>query len=401
MSITKENKLVLSIGILCFQGFGIRIFDGVLNGAIVLWFIILLLLNWIYVKHVPISYWGKMACAVLLYYLFCFVKNVSAYPYLIVAWMSAAVVLTPYYLNKANFVFVMRRFTRFCMYYSLFHIPIMILFKNNLIITSFGMNPRTFLYLFYFNGADGGGFAGMPRIQGFCWEPSCWNLLLDLNLIFALYFKEKRWIIIASVFAIVTIMSTTGLVVMAIILGLYYLMNMKLKKIIQTSLIFGISVALIGPIIYSNVSKKLDSGSGNARIGDFAIASVVMKEHPLVGIDMNNLTHNMLVINAREEAWTSTGDKEGYMEQGMVNSFAALFVEWGIPITFLIFFLMIRTPLIVDKKLKVLYIVALLFVLMGSPISRTGFFYMYAFSTFLLAKSVKNMNYSKGKYENN
>ena len=88
----------------------------------------------------------------------------------------------------------------------------------------------------------------------------------------------------------------------------------------------------------------------------------------------------MLIINARENAWTSTGDKEGYMEQGMVNSFAALFVEWGIPITLLIFYLMFKTPLINDNKLKLLYIVAVLCVLMGSPISRTGFFYMYAFA---------------------
>lgn len=82
------------------------------------------------------------------------------------------------------------------------------------------------------------------------------------------------------------------------------------------------------------------------------------------------------------------------MEQGMVNSFAALFVEWGIPITLLIFYLMFKTPLINDNKLKLLYIVAVLCVLMGSPISRTGFFYMYAFSTFLLAKTnIKEKKY--------
>lgn len=389
MYISKDNKLALSMGILCFQGFGIRIFDGVFNGAIALWLIVLTVLNWKYVMRVPVSYWGKMVGVVLSYYLFSLVKGISVEPFLIVAWASSAVVLTPYYLRQANFVMVMKRLTRFCMYYCLCHIPIMILFKNNLITTSFGMNPRTFLYLFYFNGADGGGFAGMPRIQGFCWEPSCWNLLLDLNLAFALCFKEKRSVIIASIFAIVSIMSTTGLMVMAIIVTLYYISNMKLKKAVQTSVVLALFAVIVGPIIYNNVSKKLESGSGNARVGDFAIATAVLKEHPLVGIDTENLTKNMLVMNAREAAWTSTGDKQGYMEQGMVNSFAALFCEWGAPITLVIFALMFKSPLIGDKKLKLLYMVAVLCVLMGSPISKTGFFYMYAFSTFLFKKQLK------------
>lgn len=385
MSISSDNKLALSMGVLCFQGFGIRIFEGVMEGAIVLWLIVLAILNWRYVERVPLSYWGKIVGISMLYYAFCMMKGVPILPFLIVAWLSAAVVLTPYYLRQADFVHTMKRLTRFCMYYSLCHIPIMILFKNNLTTTSFGMTPKTFLYLFYFNGQEG--FAGMNRIQGFCWEPSCWNLLLDLNLIFALYFKEKKSIIIASVLAIISIMSTTGLVVMSVIFCLYYLFNMKLKKAIQSAVVLALFVALVGPIVYSNVSEKLETGSGNARVGDFAIATAVMQEHPWIGIDTENLTKNMLVINARENAWTSEGDKEGYMEQGMVNSFAALVVEWGIPITLLIFLLMFKSPLIEDKKLKLLYIVAVLCVLMGTPIAKTGFFYMYAFSTILINKT--------------
>lgn len=384
MLISKDNQLVLSIGILCFQGFGLRIFEGVMQGGIVLWLIVLVLLNWRYAKYVPLSYWAKLLGVIVFYVCFCMIKGVAIIPYLIVAWLSAAFVLTPYYLRQADFVNTMWRLARFSMYYGLCHIPIMIIFKNNLITTSLGMHPKTFLYLFWFNHEEG--FAGMNRIQGFCWEPSCWNLLLDINLVFALFFKEKKSIIIASIIAIVSVMSTTGLLVMTIILALFYLTNMKLKKAIQTSIIFGLFAIFVGPIVYNNVSEKLSSGSGNARMGDFAIAEAAMQEHPWVGIDTENLTKNMLVMNAREAAWTSTGDKQGYMEQGMVNSFAALFCEWGAPITLVIFALMFRSPLIEDKKLKLLYMVAVLCVLMGSPISKTGFFYMYAFSTFLFKK---------------
>lgn len=384
MTISEDNKLALSMGVLCFQGFGIRIFEGIMDGAIVLWLIVLTIMNWRYVRTVPHAYWFKIGLVVIGYFLFSMIKGVSILPYLIVAWVSAAVVLTPYYLRQADFVHVMRRFTRFCMYYCLCHIPIMLFLKGALITTSFGMNPKTFLYLFYFNGGEG--FAGMNRIQGFCWEPSCWNLLLDLNLVFALYFKEKKSTIIASIVSIVSIMSTTGLAVMLIIIVMYYVTNLRLKNIFGTIIFLSLFAVVVGPIIYSNISEKLSTGSGNARVGDFAIAATVMKNHPWLGIDYDNLTKNMLVLQARDEAWTSQGDYEGYMEQGMVNSFAALVVEWGIPITLLIFVLMFKTPLIENKQLRFLYLIAILCVLMGTPIARTGFFYMYALSSILLYK---------------
>lgn len=384
MTISEDNKLTLSIGVLCFQGFGIRIFEGVFNSAIVLWFFLLIILNRKYIKVVPNSYWIKSGVVVLCYCIFSFIKGSAVLPYMIVAWLSAVVVLTPYYLRQADFISVMRKFTRFCMYYCLCHIPIMLFLKGALITTSFGMHPKTFLYLFYFNGGEG--FAGMNRIQGFCWEPSCWNILLDLNLVFALYFKEKKSIIIASIISIVSIMSTTGLAVMLIIIVLYYVTNLRLKNVFGTIISLSLFAVVVGPVIYSNISEKLTTGSGNARVGDFAIAAAVISNHPWVGIDMENLTNNPLVFAAREDAWTSQGDYEGYMEQGMVNSFAALVVEWGIPITLLIFVLMFRTPLIENKQLRFLYLIAILCVLMGTPIARTGFFYMYALSSILLYK---------------
>ena len=383
MTISKDdNKLAPSMGVLCFQGFGIRIFEGVMDGAIVLWLVVLIIMNRRYVRLVPHTYWFKVGFVVIAYFLFSLIKGVSVLPYLIVAWISAAVVLTPYYLRQADFVYVMRRFTRFCMYYCLCHIPIMLFLKGALITTPFGMNPKTFLYLFYFNGGEG--FAGMNRIQGFCWEPSCWNLLLDLNFVFALYFKEKRSIIIASIIAIVSIMSTTGLVVMLIVFVIYYLLNLSKDNFIKVAIVLALFAMIVGPIVYNNMTEKLETGSGNARVGDFAIASAVIISHPLMGIDLEKLTDNPLVFAARQDAWTSNGDYEGYMEQGMVNSFAALVVEWGIPITLLIFVLMFRTPLIENKQLRLLYLTAILCVLMGTPIARTGFFYMYALSPLLM-----------------
>lgn len=372
-----------TLGILCFQGFGIRIFEGVIEGTIVLWLLVLAVINRRYLTRTPLSYWVKMVSLVLLYFLFCIVKGIAVVPFLIIAWLSSAVVLTRY-MQEKNFIGDMRKLTRFCMYYSLLHVPIMLLFGQFIMNTNLGMHPKTFCFLFWFN--QGEGILGFNRIQGFCWEPSCWNTLLDLNLVFALYYKEKRSIQILSILAIVTIMSTTGIAVMGIILVAYFLLSLQRKQFLKTVFISGIVFAILAPFVYAELEKKLSDGSGNARMGDFAIAGAVMLQSPIWGADLDNITQNMAAVAAREDAWTSQGDFEGYMEQGMVNSFAALFVEWGLPITLLIFFAMYKTPLIEESKLKLLFVVTILSVLMGTPIARTGFFYLFSLSTLLLSR---------------
>ena len=56
----KKNVIhPISLGILCFQGLGLRIFEGVFNGGIVVWAIVLFLLNFKYVAKQPNSYWIK------------------------------------------------------------------------------------------------------------------------------------------------------------------------------------------------------------------------------------------------------------------------------------------------------------------------------------------------------
>lgn len=395
MNINRQQKRVLSLGILCFQGFGLRIFEGVLDGAIVLWTCVLLLLNWQYATRVPKSYWVKMGTIAALYVLFCIFKGVEVVPYLVVAWMSAAIVLTPYCYGGKNFVEDLRKLTRFCLYYGLCHIPIMLFFHSGLITTDFGMHPKTFLYLFYFNQAEG--LWGLNRIQGFCWEPSCWNLLLNLNLVFTLYYKDSLTKILLSILAIVSVMSTTGVVVMAVIIISYFVMMMSLKRktLVRTFTFLGLFGIFVMPFILQELENKLNDGSGNARMGDFAIAKIVATQSPLMGADLDNITSNREAMRIRDAAWTVEGDYEGYMNQGMVNSFAALFVEWGLPITLLLFYLMYKTPLIEERKLKWLFIITILCVLMGTPIARTGFFYLFSLSTILFGKKKVTARKSK------
>ena len=219
----KKNIGALSLGILCFQGFGIRIFEH----AIMVWLILLCFINYSYLIKSPQSYWLKFIFFIFFSLIFSILKG-SFFPfYIYVAWGSSAVVLSRYLYKENSFIDDLKKLTLFCMYYNLMHIPIMYLLKGALIQSSLSMEPYTFLYLFWFNREET--IFGGYRIQGFCWEPSCWNLLLNINLIFALFYSSSKKYIGLSIICIVAIMSTTGLIVMsAIILMFFYLISKKL-----------------------------------------------------------------------------------------------------------------------------------------------------------------------------
>ena len=387
--ISKEQRnRILSLGILCFQGFGIRVFDNILPGAIVVWTMLLLLLNFKIILKLKISAWIRFVAILVIYFIFCFIKEVAPLPFLITAWFSAFFVLANYVTEPSLFLDDFRKFCKLCTYYSLLHIPIMLFLKGALVTTNFGMSPKTFLYLFYFTSSG-------DRIQGFCWEPSCWNLLVNFNLVFSLYFKEGIKKNILSILAVVSIMSTTGLVVMGLIIFIYYLINLKSSRLIGTCIVAVAMVALMLPFISTELTEKINTGSGQSRVGDFAIAAAIMDISPWLGADLDNITTNMIAMKARSESWDVSGDYSGYMDQGMVNSFASLFVEWGIPIALLILLGLFSTPLLKGKGLKVLFFVTLVGVIIGTPITRTGFFYLFPFSCLLIPKFCKKVKYGE------
>jgi len=383
VSFQKDILGPLTIGILCFQSFGLRIFDGVIPGAIVLWTIILIGLTYESTRKIKTQQWCLMGGLVIFYFAFSLIKGVKPTYFLIFSWLSAFVVTCKYQHKRQRFVQDLSALCKGCMYYSLLHIPIMVFLNSFLIETEMPMEPKTFLGLFWFNHDEG--LFGFPRIQGFAWEPSCWNLLLNLNLVFVLHYRRNIKELILSIIAIVSIMSTTGLVVMVLIFLVNWLFSLQRGNIIKTFCIGFCILALIGPFTYNQFNQKMNTGSGNTRMGDVAIAAAVIAQNPIFGADLDNIANNDVAMVARGMSWEQENDpSEAYMEQGMVNSFAALFVEWGIIIAVLILVLFYRNRLIIDRKLNILIALTVFCVIFGTPITRTGFFYMFVISSFLL-----------------
>ncbi|WP_313672167.1 hypothetical protein [Sphingobacterium multivorum] len=395
---------VVSLGILSFQGFGIRIFENVFSGAIVLWTVLLLILNYRSLINLNVKVILRFVFFIVFYFVFCVIKKSPPSLYLLAAWLSSLIVLSNYLQVENSFSKDLYKLTKFCVFYSLLHIPIMVLFKSNLMSTPFNMNPKTFLYLFYFNKDDG--FFGLPRIQGFAWEPSCWNLLLNINVLLALYFKKSRFQLTAGIVSVISVMSTTGLSALAILLCLYSFVfgNKESKKY---RFIYIILLVALAPFIYVNIQDKLSVGSGTQRLGDVNVATAIMESNPFLGADVKELKHNKIAIRAKEETWGDTyGDFEGYMNEGITNAVAGMFIEWGLVLSTLFLFFLFKNPLFPDKRLRFVFAIVLLVVLFGTPIFNTGFVFIsilsyYLMPTDFLEKRKRYLKYLKIKNNEN
>jgi len=380
-------RRLLSLFILVFEGFGIRVLDGVIPSPIIFWTGLLLLLNIKQIQKLPIMYWMMLLLICAFYTIFSFIKGLQPQVFLYAAWLSAFCVLSNYINKSKRFINDLFYFTKYCVYYNIAHLVALVILYVLLTKTNFGMKPSTILYVFYYNSEES--ILGIPRIQGFCWEPSCWNCLLNLNIALTLAMKKPWKELILPIISIVSVFSTTGFATMLVIFGSYFLCYNKKVSWTYKITVF-LLAAIVFPIAQDNISHKLKTGSGATRYGDFFVASYVIRQSPLLGDDLDNITKNMRAMKAKEKNWGIYGDVNVYSDVGMTNAFAGLFVEYGLIIPIILFLLFYLSPIFPNKETAILVEVCMLFMLMGTPIARTGFFYMFPFSTIFFLKIRKS-----------
>lgn len=372
---------------------GVRLFDEI-SGRIVFFTIIIYFLNRKEINRLGSNVLVRFIFICLFYFLFCLVKNIQPYYPMMLGWLSALFTLAPYVNGCPYFLDDLYKLSRFSVIYSLIHVIVQMVLPFMIIPTDIPMQPKTFLYLLYYNREIG--YMGLNRIQGYCWEPSNWNMILNVNLILSLYLKKPFRNVLEAIIAIITVMSTTGIVVMVATLFLNYLVFSNLPKF-KRIFLFIISATLLGEFAYNELHEKLANASGEARQADMMVALAVAKVHPLLGADIDNLTKNEIAMNARIDSMErGEFNNLGLLErEGMVNSFAGLIVEWGIPLTILIIFSLCRCPLFKDKKLRIFFSIVFLMILTGTPIARCGFFFLFVFSSILANRF---SNYKKNMY---
>jgi hypothetical protein len=366
---------------------GVRIFNEI-PGRIAIFTFVLFLINRKEVLRMKPKVWRSFFYVIGIYLLFSLIKEAKPWTPYIFAWSSALFTMSSYINGCPYFTEDLYRLSKFSVIYSLLHVIIQLLLPPLVTQTHLPMTPKTFLYLFYYNRE--GGILWLNRIQGYCWEPSNWNLVLNTNLALCLYLNKPFKEIFLAILAVICVMSTTGIVVMACTLLLYYLIFSEMSKL-RRIIIIAFGVLLLGGFASTELSNKLSSSSGEARNADFYAATAIVQQNPILGADMNNIENNKYVILARSLSMEEGEFSDpGLMErEGFVNSFASLFVEFGTPLAFLILYALVRSPIFGDKKLSLFYSLVVMLVIMGTPISRTGYFFMYVLSFFLMPRKKK------------
>lgn len=166
-------------------------------------------------------------------------------------------------------------------------------------------------YIFYFapTGIDGNNavpYSSFIRNSGLFWEGGAYQYFLNLALILSLYIKKNpifsfpNWIIVIS---ILSTFSTTGYLIMAIVLASIVMGKSSKRMFFVKTLIM---IPLILSVLFSPVifNKLLDTdsreyvGSTQRRILDTVIDTTIIKDYPALGIGLGN-----------QEIWQSYSDQ--------------------------------------------------------------------------------------------
>lgn len=234
---------------------------------------------------------------------------------------------------------------------------------------------KTFLLLFNYMPSNDSLF---QRNQGVFWEPGVFQLVLNLHL-YNILIERRMSIkkIILPAFLIITTLSTTGLIIMVIILA-YWFFTIRMKKFSMGVVILGVVISgLLLPFVYDNVKSKTEStnGSAAARTFDFLMGMEVIKSEPLIGIGMD--PDNYIKRTGAQDLGRFE-IKRINVERGNTNTFMNVAVMFGIPVGLLFCFALYRQNLF--EKRKLIFLIFFL-ALMSEPLFGMVFLFLICFSS--------------------
>lgn len=390
-----QTKRLLSLGILIFSGLGMRILQ--FNGSLLVYLFILLVLNFKNVKKIP-KRWANIFIFLSLSYSVIFLlKGVLIPWYVPVSMMIALVCLSNYY-NKPPELF-RDDFSKLLKFFMYFHLLGVLLIPLNFLFTPVILgyaNYETFLGLFWYNTRGGPSFFNELRFTGIGWEVGVWQFFLNANLIFSFYCRKNLKYIILSIIAVITAFSTTGLILLAVVLFYSVVLTNRIKfKHLLVLLIIGIFVF---PFIQGNITEKFtgkNAASGLTRLADIYTGALLIKNNPILGSDVDNATaiNNSESYKIKKDLWNGNftdGAFDGYITVTNSNGIMRFIIDWGLPFSLFLIFKTLRSNLLVDNKLMFFFFLMLLISMFSEPISRTGFFYFFILSGFLFKKQLYN-----------
>ena len=270
-----------------------------------------------------------------------------------------------------------------------------------------GVHNLTFLYIFYYMPHSV--FGSIPRLSGWAWEPGCMQMLINLYLVFLVFDNAKiKELLIPSILLVLT-GSSAGYAIYVLVLLFYFLKRGTRNFFLYIPIIILISCTLL-PFLWSNVAEKISLGkdavvntSGAIRIRDLYTGIEVVKNYPLLGIDISDLANSNVYQKIEDNAlnkipgidssfWHSYFD---YAAGGYTNGFFYMHMLWGIlGILLLVSFVKCKLwKQWFDSRYYVLFPIVILLTMVSSPLSNTTLFLYFCLYNFLKSKQHVNINY--------
>ncbi|MBE50898.1 MAG: hypothetical protein CMP51_04320 [Flavobacteriales bacterium] len=240
-----------------------------------------------------------------------------------------------------------------------------------------------FNYLFFYDLKHEYTFFGIDlvRNQGWFWEPGINQIYLNILLFLEgfVFKQKKKWIILLIIFSIFTTFSTSGFIIMVVLILSLYMdsiyqnivrRNPLIVILISASLI--VSAYYIGKnIIIPNVLNKAvgnEESSFQKRMFDLIQCPCIASDYPLSGVGLDlvafrefrkGYTMKGSCRNALEfvENITSFKLKPEFSDKGSTNSLTGMMATMGFPVFFIFFYFLLNQTLFTERKKLFLFII--------------------------------------------
>lgn len=281
--------------------------------------------------------------------------------------ISSCVFILTHFINNRDTSYFLKRLRwilRIILYYSICNFLFYYLVRNNLFEISYPYAKdrfvKTFNYIFFYDPERSSlNILGLDfvRNQGWFWEPGINQIYLNILLYLeGLVFKRNKWVILLTIFAIFTTYSTSGIIIMMIILIFIFKSSIKKNPI----LIF-LAISIVIPFYFiakSNVEEKLETFSFQKRYFDLIQTISIINDYPLTGIGLDDSffsdfrsSHfiNNNLLNSFEES-TSLELRAKSTDKGSSNSITYLMAAMGIPISSFLLYCFFKQTLFPNRK---------------------------------------------------
>lgn len=219
-------------------------------------------------------------------------------------------------------------------------------------------------------------YMGIHRSQGLFWEPGVYQIYLNVALHYFLFYARKTWWAAAAFLGLVLTLSTTGVLIAAVQLGVYTFgqrqkLSTALVRLVVAAPFFLVYLSFTQTVVEDKIYGER-SNSYLARSFDTMNGIMITATHPL-GIGFNPATYQEF---ARKNTFGI--DTPLVTDRGQTNGVLILAYSTGIAWAALILFFVLRQS--VFPRQRLLFFLVLVGSLTTEPLFYSPFVWLFVVS---------------------